>query len=455
MKLHLSIVLALLAGTSLRAQESIPATPAAVQPAGFQVVKIKLSPPQAGDPKTVCAKALVGRGRIAGGEYVLVFDGAKDDGDLDVLRLIPPAPAAASEHKLMRAGPKAYVVPDNAFFLPGRSDLIFEDFKCYPEQGVFQAKMRIVKALKAVCDFKGAKVEVVVSDKNHNDRLGDLGSYPCDKDGYPTGISFSPDDRDLVQVADQAWIPSRELSVNLGQPFVLDDSLWTLGLVDGQVVPKAYECQTTEIRWLGDETLKPALMIVSRSFGVNRLNSKGRWLLPADEYRYVGYSYQQGEARVICRCEVNTEAWQEMQTVASGGKVSEREKSAYKIGYKVVRLEAGRSRGLGPVKSAVARAEAAPMTPDRKIVFSLKMVSPDGYSVEYYSGPWFQAKPKPGLRILDAAGKEIHQAEFSSAFGDCTWQVPADLKGTFTAELILTEEKPPFPVTVGKTAFTL
>lgn len=455
MKFHLSAVLALVAGFTILAQDLVPATPVPTQPAGFQVIKVKLAVPQPGDPKTVNVKAMVGRATLVGRDYILVFDGSKAEGDLEILRLFPKDAPAPEEHKLLKAGPRAYVVPENVFFLPGRTDLMFESFQSSPEGDVFQAEMRIVKGMKASCDFGGESLEVVVSDKNHNDRLGDLGSYPCDQEGYPTGVSHSSNDRNLVQLADQVLLPAKQVFADLGQPFVMNDALWTVTVADGKIVAKVYPCKTSEIRWVGDKSLAPRLRIMSKTrVVVNQLNTKERWLLPAGDYRFNGFTYKQGETMVICQCRDKI-IKVDLPVLTSNGKISGKEHSSMEYSCRELTLVAGKHLDLGPVTAAVAKAVAAPMTPDRKITFSLKMASPEGYGVEFYSGEWFNAKPKPGLHILDAAGKEILKENFNSAFGDYTWQVPADLKGTFTVEPILTDEKPPFMVTVEKTALIL
>lgn len=440
MNFRLPLVLALLASVPVLAQEPAAAAPAAVQPAGFQVVKIKLAPSQAGDPKTVHPKALVGRGTIAGREYTLVFDGTKADGDLDAFRLLSRDPAETFESKLLKSGSSGYGVARYGWFLPGQPELMVEGVRCELANDEWQAQVRVCKACQGVCDFAGEKLEVLVIDRNHNDRLGDLGSQPCDKDGYPTTqVLYNSAGKQPAEIADLMVIPKLNLMVSLGQSFVVNERLWTLTIADGKMTLIPHPGKMAKIRWTGSPQEIPFLSIRSKSpFEVGRPNCKEGWLMPAGDYRLRQYGYRLGESLtspcVYCRYE-------------EGGVES----------YQELKLQPGQILDLGPVAEAVARIVVKPMAKERQLSLVFEMSAPDRALIHYYKNSMRQpeARELNGFRIIDAAGKEILRQQYTDASGCFIWPVPADLKGTFTAEPVPAEEKPPFKVTVEKTVFTL
>jgi hypothetical protein len=373
---------------------------------------------------------------MADREYTLVFDGTKADGDLETVRITANKTGETAEYKLQKISEYLYLVAKQPFLLPDRTDVIVMHLPCRLFKNDNHTQIQLARSLKAECDFAGKKEDVVIIDYSFNGKFDDQGIIYYDKDGYPLPPRFDMRTQDRSHLADWVFFPNQDFTVNLGQPFMMNGVLWTITVVGNQIVPQLHDCKMGEIRWKGDDMLNPSLSIESKSsLAINKLNAKGRWLLPVGEYRLLGFAYTQGGGRISCGI------W-----------------TGYKPKAKTLTVGTDNPLELEPVTEAVAKIVATPMTPNREISFSLKMVTPNDDGVIFISNDILNqdTKPKPGVRILDAADKEILNERFKyTNYGNYTWKVPLDLQGEFTVEPILTEEKLPFKVTIEKTKITL
>lgn len=440
MNFHLSMVLALLAGASSLAQEAVPAaktTPPAVKQTkeyGLPRIKIKLAPPQVGDPKTTHPKALVGRGLLADRHYTLVLDGTKADGDLNVLRLISNNPEENIDIKMEPNVPQTYSVDNEgpvfrAIFLPG-TNLVLGGLLCMTKEDVRMFETTLVKGLKAKCDFAGQEEEVIIFDSNNNDRLGDQGVFPCDQDGFPLATYSRPSH----QTGDLAII-GRTAVNHLGLPFIKNGVAWTLAVADGQIVLRRHDCKMGEIRWEGEGTQVFLGLIGKSQIEPELFPPDQRWFLPVGEYRLGVFFYQQGGGRVY---------------VSIGGDF------VFNKAYKTLMINPGKPIVLGPITKVATRITAKSMDSNRNILLTLDLVTPDGNTVGF-SPQKSDLKP-PRIRILDATGKEILKDRFSKGTGyssSYTWVVPPEMKGRVTVEPILETKEFPFRVAVEKTTLAL
>jgi hypothetical protein len=392
MKKKLSLLMALAAGAAVHAQEAPPA-PAGGDGGGAvvaqatlvdangavvvgenQETKIKLAAPQAGDPKLTHAKGLVGKGKLAGREYTVVVDGSKADGDLDVFKVMAADGKGTAEAKLQAIGPQAYMA-SAMVFLPG-SDMACQGIFCQLKAGDSNVTFfQLMKALKASVDFAGKAEEVIVLDMNQNGKLGDPFVFPRDKDGF---LSLGGE---KMVMGDLASIGETQLP--LGMPFLRNDAQWTMAIADGKITVQRQDSKMGTIAWKGDGT-EGTLMLVGKTMLITDVQLKdGCWTLPVGDYRIVSLTYKQGKGHVM--------------VTGDGGKV--------------LTVAADKPSEIGAVTSAVAKVAAAPLTPQRDLALSLKTLTPEGYNVMFTAeGP--EAPKPPAIRILDAAGKEVHKGNF-------------------------------------------
>jgi hypothetical protein len=404
MKIRISLALALAAGVAVMAQEAkvvvqsaevaapagAPEGAVAVEagvieagPGGMLDIKpteIKLAAPAAGAPKTVCAKALVGKGKLDGHEFTVVLDGTKADGDLEILRVISADGKETVEAKLNKAAPDFYMA-EGMLFLPG-TDKACDGIMCQlkaPDSKI--SFMQITKALKATCDFAGKSHDVLVTDMNQNGTLGDPWTFPRDKDGF-----VSAGGGENMKMGDFASIGGSQLM--LGMPFLQDGALWDMTIANGKVTVKKQDVQMGSIAWKGSSD--PEMLILLGKQMVLQLQKpeKNGWTVPAGDYRLMMLAYKQDKFSVMVQRDEKAPAL----TVA-----------------------AGKPLEFSPVTEAVATVKAAPLTPQRDLSLSLAMTTPDGGQVMAVALPAEgqpAASKAPGFRILDAAGKEIHKGNF-------------------------------------------
>lgn len=404
MKIRISLALALAAGVAALAQEAkvVVQSAEAKAPAGapegavaveagvieagpggminIKPTEIKLAAPAAGAPKTVCTKALVGKGKLADRDFTVVLDGSKADGDLEILRVISADGKETVEAKLNKAAPDFYVA-EGMLFLPG-TDKACEGVMCQLKTPDCKVSfMQMIKALKANCDFAGKSHEVVVSDMNQNGKLGDPWAFPRDKEGF-----ISPGGGENMKMGDTASIGSTQ--VMLGMPFLQDGALWDMTITDGKIAVKKQDVPMGSIAWKG--TSDPEALILLGKQMVLQLQKpeKNAWTVPAGDYRLMMLAYQQDKFNVMVQRDEKAPA---------------------------LTVPAGKPLELSPITEAVAKVKAAPLTPQRDLSLSLAMTTPDGGQVMAVALPeeGKQAAPKaPGFRVLDAAGKEVHKGNF-------------------------------------------
>ena len=400
MKIKISLALALAAGIAVMAQEAkvvvqsgevaapaagappegAVATEAGVVQAGLEgMIKptdIKLAAPAAGAPKTVCAKALVGKGKLADHEFTVVLDGAKADGDLEILRVIS-ADGKTAEIKLRTMGPDVCMA-EAMLFLPG-TDKACEGVICQlkvPDCKV--SFMQMVKAMKVNCDFAGKPHEVIVSDMNRNGKLGDPWTFPRDKDGF-----IAAGGGEDMKMGDFASIGGSQ--VMLGMPFVQDDALWDMAVADGKIVVKKQDVPMGSIAWKGENEPEALILLGKQMVLQLQKPEKTGWTLPVGDYRMMILAYKQDKFQVLVQ----------------------REKGL------PLTVVAGKPLELGPVTEAVAKVTAAPLDPQRNLRLSLASTTPDGGQVSAVLTLDEGKAPKaPGFRILDAAGKEVYKGNF-------------------------------------------
>ena len=88
-----------------------------------------------------------------------------------------------------------------------------------------------------------------------------------------------------------------------------------------------------------------------------------------------------------------------------------------------------------------------------EVRFSLKVTDAGGRSPDYVKIAG-DRRPQPTLRVLDAAGKEVHAAAIEYGSEDAyTWRLPAGLRGEFTAQVEY--PAPPFEVLTKAATFTI
>jgi hypothetical protein len=400
MKIKISLALALAAGIAVMAQEAkvvvqsgevaapaagappegAVATEAGVVQAGLEgMIKptdIKLAAPAAGAPKTVCAKALVGKGKLADHEFTVVLDGAKADGDLEILRVIS-ADGKTAEIKLRTMGPDVCMA-EAMLFLPG-TDKACEGVICQLKAPDCKVSfMQMTKAMKANCDFAGKPHEVIVSDMNRNGKLGDPWTFPRDKDGF-----IAAGGGEDMKMGDFASIGGSQ--VMLGMPFVQDDALWDMTVADGKIVVKKQDVPMGSIAWKGENEPEALILLGKQMVLQLQKPEKTGWTLPVGDYRMMILAYKQDKFQVLVQ----------------------REKGL------PLTVVAGKPLELGPVTEAVAKVTAAPLDPQRNLRLSLASTTPDGGQVSAVLTLDEGKAPKaPGFRILDAAGKEVYKGNF-------------------------------------------
>jgi hypothetical protein len=400
MKIKISLALALAAGIAVMAQEAkvvvqsgevaapaagappegAVATEAGVVQAGLEgMIKptdIKLAAPAAGAPKTVCAKALVGKGKLADHEFTVVLDGAKADGDLEILRVIS-ADGKTAEIKLRTMGPDVCMA-EAMLFLPG-TDKACEGVICQLKAPDCKVSfMQMVKAMKVNCDFAGKPHEVIVSDMNRNGKLGDPWTFPRDKDGF-----IAAGGGEDMKMGDFASIGGSQ--VMLGMPFVQDDALWDMAVADGKIVVKKQDVPMGSIAWKGENEPEALILLGKQMVLQLQKPEKTGWTLPVGDYRMMILAYKQDKFQVLVQ----------------------REKGL------PLTVVAGKPLELGPVTEAVAKVTAAPLDPQRNLRLSLASTTPDGGQVSAVLTLDEGKAPKaPGFRILDAAGKEVYKGNF-------------------------------------------
>ncbi len=341
----------------------------------FKPVEIQMMAPTANDPKTICKKAMVGKGQLANQEFTFVLDGSKPDGDLETLKVIA-AGQEASETKLDKLGPEAYALQE-LVFLPG-TGMACERIMCNLKAP--KAKItcyRLIKVLKAKCDLAGKSCDVVVSDSNRNGKLGDPWILPRD----PAGFLSSNGSMKMGDMASVADVP-----VVLGTPFLKDGAQWELKIVDGKPVVKKQDVPMGSIVWKGPSK-GIVLILMGKQMMLEFQNvEKDGWIVPAGDYRMVMLAYQQDKSQVMVRRD---------------DKVAP------------ITVQAGKPLELVPVTEVVSRIKAEPMTPQRDLVLSLSTSAPDGSQVAITPLSEEGKTPKaPGFRVLDAAGKEVATGSF-------------------------------------------
>lgn len=337
---------------------------------------IKLAAPAAGAPKTVCAKALVGKGKLADHEFTVVLDGAKADGDLEILRVIS-ADGKTAEIKLRTMGPDVCMA-EAMLFLPG-TDKACEGVICQLKAPDCKVSfMQMTKAMKANCDFAGKPHEVIVSDMNRNGKLGDPWTFPRDKDGF-----IAAGGGEDMKMGDFASIGGSQ--VMLGMPFVQDDALWDMTVADGKIVVKKQDVPMGSIAWKGENEPEALILLGKQMVLQLQKPEKTGWTLPVGDYRMMILAYKQDKFQVLVQ----------------------REKGL------PLTVVAGKPLELGPVTEAVAKVTAAPLDPQRNLRLSLASTTPDGGQVSAVLTLDEGKAPKaPGFRILDAAGKEVYKGNF-------------------------------------------
>lgn len=385
---------------------------------------LKLASPKAGDPQTIHSKALVGRAKLVDQEYIIVIDGSKTDGDLDVVRLISvKKPARRAEIKLKTASPNLYTHENilSFIYLP-EIGLGCSQVLCRAENGQGMICFETLgKAIAAKCDFAGRTEEVMVLDSNANGRLGDAWVLAKGKDGFGEAV-----------VAGDGICFNEALSWSrFGMPFLRNGVLWNLSIVHGKIVLRRQECPMGEILWKGGDA-KTELWLESQTIAITEgtILQNGRWTLPVGEYRLAGLKYRQGNGDVL------------LMQCAPGA-------------VRTMMVCAGKPLELKPITSVVAKLEYK--TKDNSIRFFMRMLTPEGENV-VFTEDGAKTHPPITVRMLDVDGREVYKDHFdfgslgSSSF---LWRNPPPLKGEFTIEPMLDASKFPFKVTIEKIKITL
>jgi hypothetical protein len=339
--------------------------------------EIKVTAPTAADPKTICKKAMIGKGRLADHEFIFVMDGSKADGDLETLKVIAVASKDFVEARLNKVAPDIYM-QEGMIVLPG-TDLAGEGLMCNlkaPNGKIICSKL--IKVLQAKCEMAGKTRNVIVIDMNHNGKLDDPWTCPRDKDGF---LLFNSN---KMKMGDIAIIDG--ISVMLGMPFVLDGALWELAIADGKIAVKKQVVQMGTIAWKGENDPE-ALIILEGKQMVLQLQKpeKNSWVLPVGSYRMMALAYNQGKSRVMIQ----------------------REKGL------LLAVPAATPLELSPETEVVANLKTSSLDRQRNLRLSLAMTTPDGGQVMVTTETESGNEPKGlGFRILDAAGKEVHKGTF-------------------------------------------
>ena len=338
--------------------------------------EIKVVAPTAADPKTICKKAMIGKGRLADHEFIFVLDGSKADGDLETLKVIAVASKDFVEAKLNKVAPDIYM-QEGMIFLPG-TDLAGEGLMCHlkaPNGKIICPKL--TKVFQAKCEMAGKTRNVIAIDRNDNGKPDDPWTYPRDKDGF---LLFNG----KMKMGDIALVDG--IPLMLGMPFVLDGALWELAIADGKVAVKKQVVQMGTIAWKGENDSE-ALIILEGKQMVLQLQKpeKSSWVLPVGSYRMILLDYKQGKSQVMVQ----------------------REKGLLLAVSATTPLE------LSPVTEVVANLKASSLDRQRDLHLSLAMTTPDGGQVMVTTEAESGNESKGlGFRVLDAAGKEVHKGTF-------------------------------------------
>jgi hypothetical protein len=371
------LALVLLAGCATDGPKPQPAAKLAVAaPRPLQPGMVRLAAPKAGDPKPVNAKGRVGKAKINGQEFIVVFDGDQRSGPLTHLQVFSTAPAVQATVKvpLEELGATLYF-SKGMVLLPG-SDLVALNAVCQVaktgETDVYFGAP--FKGTQVDCAFGGKRHRVTAVDMNGSGKIGDACETQLGKDGY---LAMSPTKRgDMVEVEGQRFY--------FGLPFILDGALWTLVAgADGQIVAESFAGPSGVVEWKGTAAQKPQIRLLGKTtlaMGLSDL-SAGHCLLPAGEYRLSNLSY------------------------VDGGRIA--------VVYGTTRdlaVVPGKAFELAPVTTTTAKVMAGPMNAKREVVFNFKMLTPEGANV-VFTPEKGKAIP-PGVRVLDSAGKEVYKGNF-------------------------------------------
>ena len=280
------------------------------------------------------------------------------------------------------------------------------------------------KELKEELDFAGHKETVTILDSNGNGKI-EPWTLPRDPDGFldPESRSGKSGGGDIAMVG--------TLGVLLDMPFMKHGALWTLSVTaDNRIQLQRQEARLAKFAWQGKGSM-PLFLLAGKSMIAGSMFEKegDHWLVPAGDYRLRQFSYRFDENLSF------------ISAKAEPGQI--------------LKLEAGQTQTFGPVTEATAKVAitGTDMT-GRKVNFTVKTLTPDGYAIAIKTGimKWAQTEGT-AFRILDSAGKEVHKGHADNR-NEASWTVPPERHGDFTIEPVF-DIKPPFKVTIETAKITM